>query len=227
MEREAFVAMAAHDLRGPLRDIRMLAIDLAPHVAPEGLPLLELMERQAKGGQRRINDILAGAEAPPPEGGEVSQFDLAELVAGIRGEVDPLSRHDIRGESCRLVAELQILRLILGNLIENATRHSDRVSAEVRVWAAHHQGRRGWIEAWVADDGPGLSETGRAILAGAVMRPELSYGLRGVRRLVEMRRGEVVVRAPSDGQGAEIGVILPGRVMPERSRVRRALRAAS
>lgn len=227
LEREAFLAMAAHDLRAPLRNIRMTVVDLAPHVAPEGLPLLELVERTARAGQTTVNDILSGAEAPAPGGSDVSQVNLADLVAEIRCEVDRFSRHDIRGEQCRLVTDCQVLRLVLGNLIENAVRHSGHASAEVRVWASPMAGQRGWIDVRVADNGPGLCDTGREVLAGGVTRPGVAYGLRGVRRLVELRRGEVVCHDRGAGQGAEIGVVLPGRVLPARARLRRPLRAVS
>lgn len=152
-QERAFSAHAAHALRTPLAGIdAQLAV--AMREAPEALqPRLQRVRSAAHRLQRVVAALLAlfrsGVE-PRREPVRLADLLARVPVDGLVLEVDP---------QARVEADPDLLAAALMNLLDNALRHGGR-QVSVRV------DNDGAVR--VADDGPGVDATRRAVLRQAL-----------------------------------------------------------
>ncbi len=114
-----------------------------------------------------------------------------------------------------VVADPERLGQVLGNLLENALRHTP---AGGRVELAAAPSRRGWVEMSVRDNGAGIADEHlariferfyRADPARTHERGGSGIGLTISRALVEAHGGRLTARSAGAGQGATFVIELP------------------
>ncbi|MET0329137.1 MAG: ATP-binding protein, partial [Luteimonas sp.] len=219
MAKGEFLATMSHEIRTPLNGITPM-LDLLMHapLAPDHLELVRTAFLSSQQMQRIVDDILdySKLESDKLEL-EVTGFNLRELLEGViqfmeraaqsKGlrmslQVDPGVRLAVRGDPVRL-------RQVLGNLISNAVKFTERGNVAVSVrrigeTAAQHQ-----LRFEVRDTGIGITTEGRSRLFQAFSQADASttrlYGGTGLglaisRRIVELMDGRIgVVSEPGAG----------------------------
>lgn len=223
-QQNAFLGIAAHDLRSPIGLIQMTAqllLDPEAQLSREQqTKFTQDILRHTDHMLRLLNDVL---DVTQIESGNLSleetPIELADLLAeavkwhtlvatpkGTRVQLQPV----ITG---RVMADPLRVRQVVDNLISNAVKYSPPGSL-VRVGMQRID--RGWRIA-VKDQGPGLTSADRQRLfqdfARLSARPtggekSTGLGLAIVRRIVEAHGGQVGAES-TPGQGATFWFTLP------------------
>src|SRR6478672_12632852 len=227
-----FLATMSHEIRTPLNGIVPM-LDLLQHarLAPDHHELVRTALASSHQLLRIVDDILdySKLEADKLEL-ETTAFNLRELLetviqlmeraADSKGlrlslQIDPAVRLPVRGDPVRL-------RQVLGNLISNAVKFTDRGTVAVSVrrvgeTAAQHQ-----LRFEVRDTGIGIPEDAQARLFQAFSQADASttrlYGGTGLglaicRRIVDLMGGNIgVVSEP--GRGATFWFEVPLMKVP-------------
>ncbi|HSG22176.1 MAG TPA: PAS domain S-box protein, partial [Azonexus sp.] len=157
--KSRFLAAASHDLRQPLSALSIYVGVLKNKVAPVDAPLLDNMANCLDSLSELLTDLLdiskldAGVVTPVP-----SEFSVADLLANMVAVHEPEAL--LKGLRLRAVAsslhartDPVLFRRMIGNLIANAVRYTER--GGVVVGCRRHQGKY-WIEVW--DSGIGIPE---------------------------------------------------------------------
>jgi len=218
VSQRRFIADAAHELRTPLTAVKLQAqiarrtdnevereaalaqlgsaVDRAAHLVEQllGMARLEPAARQAVFAPLALDALAKQVVADFSALAEARDIDL-----GV-GECQPLI----------LTGQAESLRMMLGNLIDNAVRYTPsggRVDVELR-----EQG--GMAQLSVSDSGPGIPATERARvferfqrLAGADI-PGSGLGLAIVRQVVDLHGGGVTLD-DNPGGGLRVEARLP------------------
>lgn len=220
-ERAAFLAAVSHELRSPLNAILGFADILMEEVdGPLTASAKEEVEQIRASGAHLlalINDIL---ELSALESGQLrlsrSRADLFALVSEVMREArglvgdKPLA---VRLEGGPLFAQVDARRVrqIVGNLVNNAVKFTQRGEVIVRV---AREGAHASVA--VSDTGPGISERERAVIfeeykqarSERVRRRGTGLGLAITRRLVSLHNGTIHLESEL-GRGATFKVLLP------------------
>ncbi|MEV5830389.1 HAMP domain-containing sensor histidine kinase [Spirillospora sp. NPDC052242] len=210
-KQRAFVADASHELRSPIASLRTQLEVAAAH--PELLDVQGVVDDVVR-LQHLAADLLLLAridagERPPPRPVRLAELVRDELDRRAAGDRVPV-RASVEGDP-RVTGVPGRLSRVLGNLLDNAERHADRV---VRLTAAR-EGRD--VVLRVADDGPGIPAADRervferfVRLDDARSRDEggAGLGLAIARDLVAAHGGTLTVRDAPEG-GALFEVRLP------------------
>jgi heavy metal sensor kinase len=217
-----FTADASHELRSPLALMRSeLEGTLARARTPaEYEQVLRDLEAEVEHMARMVDQLLmlaradAGALQPAATNLDVADF-LHETAARWRPMAD--QRHvrlDIEApDSGSVAADPDLLRRVMDNLLDNATRHTPAGTA-VRLSGAPVAG--GWaIE--VRDEGPGVPASARAALFERFARADgarprdgggAGLGLALSRAIAESHGGSLRL-ADQNGRGATFRLFLP------------------
>ncbi|MBE0624705.1 MAG: two-component sensor histidine kinase [Burkholderiales bacterium] len=217
--QKAFVADAAHELRTPLTAVQ-LQIQLAERAKTEG-------ERDAafaklKHGQSRaahlVQQLLTLARqepgvSPPPH----STVELAEAVRLVISELAPLAanRNIALGLSheaqARISGDFDALRVMLGNVIDNAIRYTPAGGA-VDV-AVRLQERTAVVE--IADTGPGIPQEDRARVFDRFYRRVATHvagsglGLAIVKNIADRHHASIGLANRDPGPGLRVTIAFP------------------
>lgn len=221
-EIEAFISLAAHDLRAPMRQIRILTEMLREdslELDDMQISILDKLAVVASKSSEMISDILSHAQAVTAER-EVCEFRLGGLVADLLLVLDPLRQHSVVSEDIALVGDRMTLQVVLRNLFDNAFKHSRRSDVSLQVEVRDAGG--GMLEFSVSDSGEGFPDPAVAFLQGGALRPDSGFGLAGVRRVIRSRGGRISARNRVDG-GAEVSFTISGHMAAEPRRGRRLL----
>jgi len=212
MAKGEFLATMSHEIRTPLNGITPM-LDLLMHaqLAPDHAELVRTAYLSSQQMQRIVDDILDYSKLESEKLDlEVTGFNLRELMDGViqvmertaqtKGlrlglQIEAGVRLPVRGDPVRL-------RQVLGNLISNAVKFTDRGSVAVSVrrigeTVAQHQ-----LRFEVRDTGIGISPEGRGRLFQAFSQADASttrlYGGTGLglaisRRIVDLMGGRIGV----------------------------------
>jgi PAS domain S-box-containing protein len=222
--KNEFLAMLGHELRNPLAPVRnALQLLKMPGLSEEeAREEREMIERQIDHLVRLVDDLL-----------DVSRFmrgkieldkrvvDLAGVVARAVETAQPvLDAHGHRltvslpSDPIRLEADPIRLSQVLGNLLNNAAKYTERSG---RIWLT--AGREGGeVVVRVRDSGMGISPELLPHVFDLFVQAErtlarsqggLGIGLTLVRRLVELHDGRVTASSAGPGLGSEFTVRLP------------------
>ncbi len=219
-----FTADASHELRSPLALMRSeLEGTLARARTPvEYQQVLRGLEAEVEHMTRMVDQLLmlaradAGALRPAETNLDVADF-LHETAARWRPVAE--SRHvrlDVDApDSGSVWADPDLLRRLMDNLIDNATRHTPEGTA-VRLTGAPTAG--GW-NVDVRDEGPGVPAAARSLLFGRFVRADgarardtagAGLGLALSRAIAETHGGSLQL-LDQNGSGATFRLFLPDR----------------
>ena len=221
-ERAAFLAAVSHELRSPLNAILGFADILMEEVdGPLSASAREEVEQIRGSGAHLaalINDIL---EFSALESGQLrltrGRVDLTglanEVVREARGLVgEKALAVRVEGEPS-LVARVdgRRIRQVLGNLVNNAIKFTQRGEVIVRV-----SRERGMAALSVTDTGPGISPQERAVIfqeykqarSERLKRRGTGLGLAIARRLVMLHHGSIQVESEL-GRGSTFKFTVP------------------
>ncbi|MDX2009836.1 MAG: response regulator [Myxococcaceae bacterium] len=223
-EKSRFLAKVSHEIRTPLNGVLGTA-ELALLDDPKGPVKEHLVTIQRSGSTLLglINDLLDVARA------EAGKFELSQgpfLPAGLVTDVVTLHRARASAKGLTLSAQVDVptslrllgdslrLRQVLGNLVSNAIKFTERGGVVVRCeGAAEGQGWR--LRFTVTDTGPGISEEGRARLFMPFSQltadsAGTGLGLAISRQVVDAMRGRLLLTSEV-GKGSTFGfeVMLP------------------
>jgi signal transduction histidine kinase len=209
-EMEQFIALAAHDLRAPMRNMATLASMLKEGFVDHGdgkTELLDMMEDVASKSMVLISDVLSHARSVDL-GTSRTKFDLSELCQDICDVLDPHEHHQFSCTSAQVSTDRTAMQIALRNIIDNAIKYGNKtpLSIDVRV----QRGTSGMLDVVISDDGHGFSGAAIKFLNGGAFRSDSGYGLLGVRRMVEARGGTITASNNLDAEGAIIRFNLPG-----------------
>ncbi|MGY0650833.1 ATP-binding protein [Luteimonas sp. A537] len=227
MAKGEFLATMSHEIRTPLNGIvPMLDLLMHARLAPDHAELVRTAYTSSQQMLRIVDDILdySKLEADKLEL-ESTGFNLRELLDGVmqlldrpaQGKglrmslnIDPAVRLAVRGDPVRL-------RQVLGNLVSNAVKFTERGSVTVTVrrngeTAAQHQ-----LRFEVRDTGIGIPASSQTRLFQAFSQADASttrlYGGTGLglaisKRIVELMGGRIGVESEA-GHGATFWFEIP------------------
>jgi signal transduction histidine kinase len=215
----AFVANAAHELRGSLGAIGAAvdALELGAKEEPQDRDyLLAGVAREVAALRREVDALLVLARAhAEPRALRAGPVRLAPLLAEVAGSL-PLGDVSVRttcdeGTAVRAVAPL--LEIALRNLLRNAAHHAreGRIALTARrvVRADAAAGEAVAVE--VADDGPGIPPDVRRRVferfAASDRGTGFGIGLPLTREIAHVLGGDVEI--DSDARGTVVRLVLP------------------
>lgn len=223
--RSDFVAMVAHQLRGPLGGIRfasdMLANEDYGALNDEGKKVMKLIKSSA---ERLLSLAESSLNAARFDAGAfqmiLSTVDVVAEIRTLLAEVELFAKTkhiDISGRfegiPSRLQFDREILRTVVFNLVDNAIKYTDHgwVLVEAKM-----QNRR--LSVTVTDTGSGLTDEDKKNLFRRFHRGHISQkhqhdgaglGLYVVKKLVEAAGGEVQAHSGGLGKGSVFQVEFP------------------
>jgi len=222
LNKDAFLATLAHELRNPIAPIRY-AVAMLRHSPPaeQRERALDIIARQSTHMARLLDDLLdigritrdAIVLQPRP-------VDLREAAAQAIQSAGPVLEARDQAVTLETAAEpvwvdgdTTRLQQVLVNLLDNAAKYSAG-PGEVKVNVAVEAG---WAVLSVSDTGIGIAPAQRARIfdmftrvdAGASAPAGLGIGLALSRRLVQLHGGTIEVEDGSGGRGSRFTVRLP------------------
>lgn len=218
-----FLSDAAHELRTPLAVIKLQA-QLAARAddARERATALAQLEQGVARGTHLVAQLLSMARLEPSAGQlGFERVALDEVATNVVAELSSLAEArgiDLGLSRCDAVAvdgDAASLRMLLGNLIDNALRYCPTGSRVDVAVTAHSSGAL----LSVIDDGPGIPDEERDSvfqrfhrLAGSEV-PGSGLGLAIVRRIATLHGGDVELHGRRP-HGLSARVHLPARLHP-------------
>ena len=214
-----FVADAAHELRSPLTAVQLqLQLVKRAGSSEERESALERLERGVQRSTRLVQQLLTLARQDPHQGEVQSLVDLDQLARDVVGDFEPLAQRDdlvLTLESdgpVHMRGARESLRVMLGNLVDNAIRYTERGGITVRVRSGDGQAI---VE--VEDTGEGIPDEERSRVFDRFYRvPGQSAGEEGsglglaiVKRVVDWHGGQISLASGASGTGLCVTVSLP------------------
>ena len=206
-ELDAFAARLAHDLRGPVNNMRGITAFMLEELGPTcDEELRDLMRRGVKSGDqalKMVSDLLDFARLGHQEMA-LAPVDLTAVVAQAIESLGPLpaDRCRLHTEGLgRVMGHTGLLQQVFANLIANALKFSEG-KPEIRIAITGHDTTDGMHEVQVRDNGAGFDPA----LAHQLFRPfqrlhpqaeftGQGMGLANVKRIVERHGGRVEAQA--------------------------------
>lgn len=196
---------ASHELRSPLTRMR-LAIELLQSDS------IELTKTKLESDIVELDDLVDELllASKLDAGSSDKQFEAVDLLA-LTAEVASSYEVEVSGDRFNMLADEAMLRRLLRNLLENASRYSLNNPVSI-VIAAHQASAR----LTVCDDGPGIAESERTHIfepfyqarSTSSSNGTIGLGLSLVRKIAQQHGGDVRY-IPSD-TGACFEVTLKG-----------------
>jgi two-component system sensor histidine kinase TctE len=223
-QQQRFIADAAHQLRTPLAGLRLQAERALADPRPETVrEALAHVERLSAGTARAAGQLLALARAQAPDEslGAAAPLDFANLV---REEVSArvpdavakgidLGYHGLE-HGITLVGDAILLREMLGNLIDNASRYGNHGNGAVITVGLHASAGEGCTLS-VQDNGPGVApelipRLGERFFRAVGNGHEGSgLGLAIVREIAERHGAELAIANHTDPHGLRVEIRFP------------------
>ena len=223
--QQNFIDAVTHELHTPLASLRLYLDTLRSKEldVEQRAEFLEIMTDDLHRLERTIDQILSAARSEVRRAHR-GVVDLCELLEECASEarayydLDEKQVHLDVPRGARLRGDVEQLRVVFRNLIENSVRYAgEKVQVDLRV--RPFSTRR--LEIEVADQGLGIPESalGRVFLRfqrishEAVRSPVgLGLGLYMVRNIVRAHGGEIRAESEGEGRGSRFVVTLPGQI---------------
>lgn len=217
-QREEYLALISHDLRGPITAINMLANSLREAMHDEGIDeritdRIDRIESNAARMEAMIRELLDATTLEQHAGSNQRvPYALGAIVDDVITGMDEHARTrvvDESGEDLIVFADAQALARAIANLVGNALKYSKaRVHIRTEIIGAH-------VSLLVIDEGPGIAAVDVPLLfqryyRAASARPVggLGLGLYIVRLVAEAHGGTVSVTSEL-GSGSTFRLTLP------------------
>ncbi|MBV9718648.1 MAG: HAMP domain-containing histidine kinase [Candidatus Eremiobacteraeota bacterium] len=220
-----FISDASHELKTPLTSINanaQMLLRWGDRDATIRRESLETIARESADLAGMVNGMLTLAKADSGDEIPKEPLSLTQIVSEVSQNAAPRAAEKgieltFTHDGMPIVeGDPHLLRQLVGNLIDNAIKFTERGSIDVGVGQTQDAA---WIE--VADSGPGIAETERPHLFDRFYRadkarsrsvPGTGLGLAIVRSIARVHGGEATAGKAASG-GAVFRVSLP-RVMP-------------
>ncbi|WP_299722500.1 PAS domain-containing sensor histidine kinase [uncultured Tateyamaria sp.] len=212
-DMEDMICMAAHDLRSPLCNLKTLAAIMREDFIDHGdgkSELIDMIDAISDKALSVVSGIMGQAMAVG-SGGGVAAFDMGEMCDEIMVLLDPTGAHSVSYPRQGVEAEMTVVHIVLRNLIDNALKHSGQSTVKISIELVAMNAER--LQFKVRDNGVGFESAALQDQRSAGGPGFGGFGLRGVGRLVRSRGGQLILSKPADGEGAEVFVELPGRLV--------------
>lgn len=210
---EVLTSTTAHDLRGPLRQARLIYDMVLDGFEDLGDNKLELLR---SGGQIidkalvQIDDVLSQSRKGTTASGRFRPVDFGHVCIDLAAVLDPLKKLGFEHDSGMVRCEKFILDIALRNLVDNAIKHArSKVGVTVRAEADT-------LVISVSDDGPGFDPeriaVGEQMSAEHKMEGITGFGLAGAIQLLDVRGGKMWLDSPAFGTGATVSFRINGEM---------------
>lgn len=210
IEMEQFVALAAHDLRAPMRQISAITDLLREDMSDQNASNIELLDTLNKIATKTLDlvtDVLQHVEIAAVSNAE-TVFSFPALCYDICDTLDPTQMHNITSSTATLSTDRTVLQIALRNMIENALKHGHRDRLKIRIDV--REGMPGMLEVTLTDNGKGFSSDALNVMNYSQFRAESGYGLFAVKRLISARGGTLAAQNLPNDAGAIVRFSLPG-----------------
>jgi signal transduction histidine kinase len=216
-----FISDASHELKTPLTSINanaQLLLRWGDRDQTVRRESLETIARESADLAGMVNGMLTLAKADRGDEIPKEALSLAQIASEVTQNAAPRAaeKHIVLnftyGGTPIVYGDAHLLRQLVGNLVDNAIKFTERGRVDVSVG---QNGESAWIE--VADSGPGIPDEERPHIFERFYRadkarsrsvPGTGLGLAIVRSIARVHGGEASAsRAPTGG--ALIRVILP------------------
>lgn len=223
-QKNEFLSMLSHELRGPLSAAAMAAQLIRKNAAatPQTVGMSELISRQIGHMNRLVEDLL---DVSRISRGLISivktRADLREVVGAAIEQIMPAAERkdqqvDVQLPAIACMVECDATRLVqvVGNLLGNAIRYTGQGGRIVLTL----EEREATCTLRVADNGQGIAAELLPYLFDLYMQAEpsserqyggLGLGLALVKSLVELHGGTVQAASDGAGLGSTFDVVLP------------------
>lgn len=229
-EINTYTSLAAHDVRGPLRKIKVISelvfadVEIMSEqkgdgdetflLAREQVDLITSIGALAAKTLEHVDSILSYARALALEEQAVmEEIDLKLLLNDLIGLVDGDEKFVFELPTLHLSAERIILQIVLRNLLENAVKFGE---STCQIHVGPCESRPDHIRFVVSDDGAGF-EDGAVLseqsLKSRLKSPTSGFGLASAQRMIEQRGGEMWLAPPNYGTGANVAFTVRGKVL--------------
>jgi signal transduction histidine kinase len=217
-----FISDASHELKTPLTSINanaQMLLRWADRDETVRRESLETIARESASVGEMVNGMLTlakadrGDEIPREPVSLIEEAHEAVRYATPRAREKGLDlRFEQTSKSAIVLGDANLIRQLIGNLVDNAIKFTDEGGVEVRVGA---EGRDAWLE--VLDTGPGIGDRDlprvferfyRADHSRSRSVPGTGLGLAIVRSIARVHGGNVTV-APGSGGGSLFRVTMP------------------
>ncbi len=226
-DRSAFLAALSHELRTPLNAIlgftEVLLSEVDGPLSPDSREDLTVVRSSGEHLRALIDDIL---DLSALESGELrlSQelCDVYPIAAEVVREAQVTAARKqlevvLTGGRAVAFADKRRVRQIVGNILGNAVKFTERGRVTVRV-----DPRDGGVMISISDTGPGIAPEDREAIFQEYYQSKderrrrvgTGLGLAITRRLVQMHRGFIDLRSEL-GKGSTFMVVLPSSRPPE------------
>ncbi|MET0980675.1 MAG: sensor histidine kinase [Telluria sp.] len=232
-QKNEFLSMLSHELRGPLSAAAMAAYLLKknPGVTTQTASLSDLINRQVIHMNRLVEDLL---DVSRISRGMISivlaEVDLRDVVHAAIEQIMPAAERKAQrievllpGEPCTVEGDAIRLVQVVGNLLGNAIRYTGTGGHITLILEAQD----GAAALRVADNGQGIAAELLPHLFDLYVQAEtsserehggLGLGLALVKSLVELHGGSVMASSAGPGLGSSFDIRLPlaqpGAVLP-------------
>jgi len=225
-DRSAFLAALSHELRTPLNAIlgftEVLLSEVDGPLSPDSRENLTVVRSSGEHLRALIGDIL---DLSALESGELRLHpelcDIYPIAAEVVREARVTAARkpldvQLSGGPATAYADARRVRQIIGNVVGNAVKFTERGTVTVRI-----EPRDGGVNIIVSDTGPGIAPEDREAIFQEYWQSKderrrrvgTGLGLAITRRLVQMHRGFIDLRSEL-GKGATFTVVLPSSKPP-------------
>ncbi|TNV19962.1 two-component system sensor histidine kinase PmrB [Buttiauxella sp. B2] len=215
-QERLFTADAAHELRTPLAGIR-LHLELMANSGVQQAPmLLERIDQLMHIIEQLLMLSRAGQALASGHYDTLNWY--RDIIAPLKMEMEEMVT--LRGQTIIWAEEKEnivqgdavLLRLMLRNLLENASRYSPVGSIITVSLAAQDNG----TSLAVSDQGPGINEAHRQTITDPFRRMDERYGGSGlglniVQRIVQLHRGKLALDNGPEGIGLLVSCWIPSQ----------------
>lgn len=223
--RAALLRGFSHDVRNPLSaaagSVQMLDKEMAGPLTDRQRRIVERVGRSLANALRLIEDLLDLARAETIHL-EKERVDVREIVKELadttraQAELRELTLNvEASGDLPRIETDPGRVRQILGNLISNAVKYTERGGITLRVALRKHASGRTCEVVDVVDTGPGFREDQKRLLFREFQRFDTGNRIGGAgiglaisQRLANMLGGKISVES-MPGQGSTFTLWLP------------------
>jgi len=212
-----FTSTAAHDLRGPLRQIRLMVEMIGEGFEDLGDGKKELLEKAGDMTEKalsQIDDMLSYARSLTLDLAPHQTVDVHHICSDLVAILDPLSRKSVTIPACQVTTDKAALQIVLRNLLDNAIKFSNSYVAVTVEELTDSDGE--WLVIKVSDDGKGFASKDHPIGSAPHSDPQGAvhgFGLAAVQQLVEVRGGTVWIDDSKVDDGATICFQIPGELV--------------